>query len=99
MELVEVSFNACELAPLDLRFDGPHTLYIVESYSRETLERIRAAIIVLPEPTRTILRLTRLEGRTQRETAEQVGVTTTTVENHLPRALSVGGGNGKFNRS
>ncbi|MCG2841292.1 RNA polymerase sigma factor [Sandaracinobacter sp. RS1-74] len=59
---------------------------IVES--RETLERIRAAIAALPEPTRTILRLTRFEGRTQRETAEQVGVTTTTVENHLRRALA-----------
>lgn len=60
---------------------------IVES--RETLERIRAAIGALPEPTRTILRLTRLEGMTQRETAEQVGVTTTTVENHLRRALAL----------
>lgn len=60
---------------------------IVES--RETLERVRAAIAALPELTRTILRLTRLEGRTQRETAEQVGVTTTTVENHLRRALAV----------
>lgn len=60
---------------------------IVES--RETLERIRAAIAVLPEPTRTILRLTRLEGRTQRETAEQIGVSTTTVENHLRRALAL----------
>lgn len=57
--------------------------------SRETLERIRAAIATLPEPTRTILRLTRFEGRTQRETAEHVGVTTTTVENHLRRALAL----------
>ncbi|OJW73702.1 MAG: hypothetical protein BGO57_14920 [Sphingomonadales bacterium 63-6] len=56
--------------------------------SRETLDRIYAAIAALPEPTRTILRLVRLEGRTQRETAEEVGVTTTTVENHLRRALA-----------
>jgi len=60
---------------------------IVES--RETLDRIRAAIVALPEPTRTILRLVRLEGRTQRETAEHAGVTTTTVENHLRRALAL----------
>lgn len=60
---------------------------IVES--RETLERIRAAIIALPEPTRTILRLTRIEGRTQRETAQEVGVSTTTVENHLRCALAL----------
>ncbi|BBD02334.1 MULTISPECIES: RNA polymerase sigma factor [Sphingobium] len=60
---------------------------IVESH--DMLERIRAAIASLPEPTRSILRLTRLEGRTQRETAEKVGVTTTTVENHLRRALAL----------
>lgn len=56
--------------------------------SRETLDRVRSAIAALPEPTRTILRLTRLEGLTQREAAQQVGVTTTTVENHLRRALA-----------
>lgn len=60
---------------------------IVES--RQMVERIRAAILALPEPTRTILRLTRLEGHTQRETALQIGVTTTTVENHLRRALAL----------
>jgi RNA polymerase sigma-70 factor (ECF subfamily) len=59
---------------------------IVES--QQTMERIRTAILALPEPTRTILRLTRLEGRTQRDTAKLVGVTTTTVENHLRRALA-----------
>lgn len=57
--------------------------------SRQMLEKIRAAIHALPEPTRTMLRLTRLEGRTQRETAAEVGVTTTTVENHLRRALAL----------
>lgn len=56
--------------------------------SRDMLDRIRAVIVALPEPTRTILRLTRLEGKTQRETAEHVGVSTTTVENHLRRALA-----------
>lgn len=59
---------------------------IVES--RDMLGRIRTAMATLPEPTRTILRLTRIEGLTQRETAERVGVTTTTVENHLRRALA-----------
>lgn len=58
---------------------------IVES--RETLQRVREALASLPEPTRTILHLTRMEGLTQRETAERVGVSSTTVENHLRRAL------------
>lgn len=57
--------------------------------SRDMLERIGTAIQGLPEPTRTILRLTRLDGLTQRETAERMGVTTTTVENHLRRALAL----------
>lgn len=56
--------------------------------SREALERVRDAIGALPEPTRTILRLTRIEGLKQREVAERVGVSTTTVENHLRRALA-----------
>ncbi|BAV63072.1 sigma-70 family RNA polymerase sigma factor [Sphingobium cloacae] len=60
---------------------------IVES--RDTLEHIHAAIMALPEPTRTIMRLTRFEGLTQRETAKQVGLTSTTVENHLRRALAL----------
>lgn len=56
--------------------------------SRDMLDRIHAAIAALPEPTRTILRMTRLEGKTQRETAEALGITSTTVENHLRRALA-----------
>mgnify|MGYP003664566190 CR=1 FL=1 len=59
---------------------------IVES--RETLQRVRDALANLPEPTRIILHLTRIEGLTQRETAERVGVSSTTVENHLRRAMA-----------
>jgi RNA polymerase sigma-70 factor (ECF subfamily) len=32
--------------------------------------------------------MTRLEGKTQRETAEALGITSTSVENHLRRALA-----------
>lgn len=56
--------------------------------SRDMLERVGASIAAMPEPTRTILRMTRIEGKTQREVAEAVGVSTTTVENHLRRALA-----------
>lgn len=59
---------------------------IVES--RETLQRVRDALANLPEPTRAILHLTRMEGLTQREAAERVGVSSTTVENHLRRAMA-----------
>lgn len=57
--------------------------------SQGMLRRIGDAISAMPELTRTILRLTRIDGLTQRETAEKIGVSTTTVENHLRKALSV----------
>jgi hypothetical protein len=51
------------------------------------LERVRAAAQDLPEPTRTIFRLNRFEGLSQQSIARQLGVSTTTVENHIRRAL------------
>jgi RNA polymerase sigma-70 factor (ECF subfamily) len=51
------------------------------------LRRVRAAALELPEPTRTIFHLNRFEGATHKMIAEQIGVSTTTVENHIRRAL------------
>lgn len=53
------------------------------------LRRVRAAAEALPEPTRTIFRLNRFEQVTHREIAVRLGVSTTTVENHIRRALDV----------
>jgi RNA polymerase sigma factor (sigma-70 family) len=53
------------------------------------LRRVRAAAEALPEPTRTIFGLNRFERVTHREIARRLGISTTTVENHIRRALEV----------
>lgn len=65
--------------------DAPGQDRIVDSIA--VLERVRAAARQLPEPTRSIFRLNRFEGLSQKAVAERMGVSTTTVENHVRRAL------------
>ncbi len=59
---------------------------IIDSF--HTLQRVKVAAENLPEPTRSIFRMNRIEGLTQREISARIGVTTTTVENHIRRALT-----------
>ncbi|MFT4053561.1 MAG: sigma-70 family RNA polymerase sigma factor [Novosphingobium sp.] len=66
--------------------DAPGQDRIVDSM--QVLERVRGAALALPEPTRTIFRLNRFEGESQHAIAKRLGVTTTTVENHIRRALA-----------
>jgi RNA polymerase sigma-70 factor (ECF subfamily) len=53
------------------------------------LERVLKAASSLPEPTRSIFRLHRFEGLRQSEVAACYGVSVTTVEKHVRRALAV----------
>lgn len=53
------------------------------------LQRVLKAAASLPEPTRTIFRLHRFDGMRQSEIAALRGVSVTTVEKHVRRALSV----------
>ena len=55
--------------------------------AQDELQRVLAAADHLPEPTRTIFRLNRLQGLTQAEIARRRGVSVTTVENHVRAAL------------
>lgn len=57
--------------------------------AREQMGRVQQAIAALPPMTREIFRLNRFEHRTQREIAAQLGVSTTTVENHIAKALEI----------
>lgn len=66
--------------------DAPGQDRIVDS--TQVLERVRAAALALPEPTRTIFRLNRFEGESQQAIARRLGISTTTVENHIRRALA-----------
>jgi RNA polymerase sigma-70 factor (ECF subfamily) len=45
-----------------------------------------AALLSLPELTRTVFVLHRLEGRKQREIALQLGISIKSVEKHMVRA-------------
>jgi RNA polymerase sigma-70 factor (ECF subfamily) len=55
---------------------------------REELQRLAEAIAALPEPTRTVFRLRRVEQLPQREIAYQLGMPESTVEKHVMRALA-----------
>ena len=54
---------------------------------REDIERLRRAAEGLSPLSREIFRLNRFEGKTQREIAEALGVSLTTVEKHIRKVL------------
>ncbi|WP_315390134.1 RNA polymerase sigma factor [uncultured Stenotrophomonas sp.] len=68
---------------------GPEEVLSTEeqAMAQDELQRVLAAADHLPEPTRTIFRLNRLQGLTQAEIARRRGVSVTTVENHVRAAL------------
>ncbi len=54
---------------------------------RWLLARVDALLAVLPERARTAIRLRKIDGLSQRQIAERLGVTETVVENDLSRGL------------
>lgn len=68
---------------------GPDEVLSTEeqAMAQDELQRVLEAAEHLPEPTRTIFRLNRLQGMTQVEVARCQGVSVTTVENHVRSAL------------
>lgn len=57
--------------------------------ARDELARVLEAADDLSEPTRTIFWLNRIEDVPQREIAARLGVSRTTVEKHIRRALTL----------
>jgi len=55
----------------------------------DALRRVAEAAEQLPEPTRRIFRMNRFEGVPQRAIADWLGISSTTVENHIKRALAL----------
>ena len=55
--------------------------------ARDELRRIAAAVTALPERTRQVFVLSRVEGLPQREIAARLGISRPTVEKHLARAF------------
>ena len=56
--------------------------------ARDELARVLRAAEELPEPTKGIFRLHRFKGMAQAEVAAHYGVSTTTIEKHIRRALT-----------
>lgn len=56
--------------------------------ARDELERVLDAVDALGEPTRRIFYLNRMEHMPQRDIAELLGVSRTTVEKHIRKALA-----------
>jgi len=59
-----------------------------EVIARDELARVLRAAEELPEPTKGIFRLHRFKGMAQAEVAAHYGVSTTTVEKHIRRAMA-----------
>lgn len=57
--------------------------------ARDMLRRIEATIAAMPEQTRRIFLLHRYDGLSQRECAERLGVSSTTIEKHMRRAMTL----------
>lgn len=57
--------------------------------AREELERVMVAAEHLPEPTRTVFWLNRMKDVPLREVAVMLGVSRTTVEKHIKRAITL----------
>jgi RNA polymerase sigma factor (sigma-70 family) len=60
----------------------------VQLSDRQELQRLIEAVATLPEPTRTIFRLRRIEQLPQRAIAKKLGMPESTVEKHISRALA-----------
>lgn len=56
--------------------------------ARQELECLRRIVAELPAQCRRVFELRRLEGLSQREIAQHMGLAEKTVENHLTRALT-----------
>ena len=55
--------------------------------SKEDLRLAAIALHALPQRTRAIFVLSRLEGLTYREVASQIGISVSAVEKHMMRAI------------
>lgn len=58
-----------------------------EADARQKLDRLRSIVAELPERTRQIFVLNRIEGLSYAETAERLGISESSVQKHLAKAL------------
>jgi RNA polymerase sigma factor (sigma-70 family) len=78
------------LAEAEAYLTAEETVTSPERYAmaHEELRDLAAAVEALPPATRRIFKRNRFEGRTQREIAEELGISRTAVEKHIRKALA-----------
>lgn len=81
-----VTLTIADVDMLDQAADEPSVEEQVAD--REELQRLMDAVAALPEPTRTIFRLRRIEQLPQREIANRLRMPESTVEKHISRAFA-----------
>jgi len=59
-----------------------------QAMARQELRALAAEVERLPPATRRVFKRNRFDGRTQREIAEELGISQTAVEKHVRKALS-----------
>lgn len=57
-------------------------------YRRESMELIHEAVNLLPPQRRQVFTLCKLEGKSYEEAADMLGISASTVSNHLVKAMS-----------
>ena len=92
--VVASHFRSAKIVPILTAFDFKVLEAADENISvedqicdRELLRDIAETIALLPEPTRTIFRLRRVEQVSQREISLRLAMPESTVEKHISRAL------------
>ena len=66
-------------------FPSPET----EAIGRDELDRLGRAISALPARMQEVFRLRRIDGLSQREVAEKIGISESTVEKHMARGFLI----------
>lgn len=59
-----------------------------QAITERSLQQLRDAVAELPERTQQIFRLNRLEGLTYAEVARRLGISDSSVQKHLAKALA-----------
>lgn len=72
---------------LDIPEDAPTPERVVAD--RQELSQVSAAIAALPERCREVFTLRKIQGLSQRQVAQSLGIAESTVEKHMVKALAI----------
>ncbi|PNU03259.1 RNA polymerase sigma factor [Novosphingobium guangzhouense] len=81
---IDVQANA---QVLDIPEDAPTPERVVAD--RQELSQVSAAIAALPERCREVFTLRKIQGLSQRQVAQSLGIAESTVEKHMVKAMAI----------